>query len=60
MIDVPSDFKDHEIGNIDCPQCDAYPCECGGIVHREYLDESWDSVYFSYWCDSCGSTLNPY
>ena len=33
-----------------------YPqrCECGGLVHRQYLDECVDP-WFEYLCDVCKS-----
>lgn len=54
---------DHATGDPDCSGCwsDAWPapCECGGLVHAEFEDESNDSVILSYRCDRCGSTDQP-
>lgn len=54
---------DHLIGQPDCPGCWSesfpVPCGCGGLVHAEFEDESWDSVMLSYRCDRCGSTERP-
>ena len=50
------DFSKHDIDNLDCNECwDGYPrqCKCGGLIHQEFLDEDWDSVYFRYRCNKC-------
>ena len=55
----------HEAGNDDCPRCSPQRCDCGGLIHDEYLDESYDpetgdeSVYYTYLCDQCGSANAP-
>jgi hypothetical protein len=54
--------EDHEAANKDCPECwGSYPkpCECGGLVHAEFEDESLHadgdvSVILRYACDRCG------
>lgn len=55
----------HTIGDPDCKGCWSgfpVPCEeegCGGLVHAEFEDESWDSYWLSYGCDRCESTGCP-
>lgn len=50
--------SEHEIGlDGECPECwKGYPvkCKCGGNVHAEFYDESFDDVALSYKCDKCG------
>ena len=47
---------EHTVGDIECcgwggPQ----PCGdgCPGLVHIEFLDESYDSLIMTYRCDVC-------
>lgn len=47
---------EHEKGNIDCKACwgrQAEQCQCGGIIHTEFLEEDWDNVYLEHKCDNC-------
>ena len=30
------------------------PCKCGGLIHCELIDESWDGCITKAKCDSCG------
>lgn len=58
----------HRIGDPTCdegyclgdkegwPDCYPTPCEnCDGLVHANFVDESWDSIILVTRCDKCGS-----
>ena len=57
--------KNHQAGNPECPECwGDFPRECteegcGGLVHAEFGDESWDGYWLYYLCDRCESTSSP-
>lgn len=59
---VMGDFESlHKVGDAECRECfSSYfpkPCadpECPGLVHEEFLEESWDSYYTTKQCDLCG------
>lgn len=51
----------HKVGDPNCPECWGsqfpLPCadpKCPGLVHEEYVDESYDSIYTTLRCDLCG------
>lgn len=49
--------SDHKKGDVNCSECwPDYPklCKCGGLVHAEFGDESWDDYYLIRECDQCG------
>lgn len=54
--------EEHEAAERRCAECWGgwpKPCECGGLVHAEFEDESWHadgdvSVHLRYACDRCG------
>jgi hypothetical protein len=53
------DINNHEIGNENRVCCFnpsiIEKCECGGIIHNEFLDENSDCEYFlEKQCDKCG------
>lgn len=53
------DGKEHEVGNIKCPDCwGDYPyrhINCGGLIHSEFGDENYNGDYWLYTkCDKCG------
>lgn len=64
-LDRPGWSWIHIVGDLDCKGCWSgfpVPCTeegCGGLVHAEFEDESWDSYWLSYGCDRCGSTDRP-
>lgn len=54
---------EHHIGNPDCNAgwCDTFawpkPCDvpgCPGLIHANYIDESWDGYALDTQCDVCG------
>lgn len=55
----------HTVGDTECGHCwSGFPrdCDeegCGGLVHAEFMEESYDSVYLTYRCDRCGETRPP-
>lgn len=55
----------HPVGDPNCKSCwSGFPKECteegcGGLVHAEFEDESWDDYWLTYRCDRCGSTSSP-
>jgi len=57
------DAVEHEKGNPNCSKCwTDFPkkCKCGGLIHAEFGDESYDGDYWLYYkCDECGSTDEP-
>ena len=54
MIEI--DGVKHTIGDKECSECWYEPryCKCGGIIHSQYIDETWDDLYISHICDKCG------
>ena len=50
----------HRTGDPDCASsfCGGfdYPksCKCGGLIHCELIDESWDGCATKAKCDICG------
>ena len=30
------------------------PCNCGGLIHCEFIDEDWDGCITRKECDTCG------
>lgn len=56
------DGTEHETGDKECLECYAEPdpCDCGGLIHHQYFDESWDSVIVLHKCDLCGDTDSPW
>ena len=60
-------FDMHLVGNPECDACWQRPtlCRCGGLIHSEYSDESYDSetgdesIFLEYCCDKCGSSDIP-
>lgn len=57
------EFLDHTQGDVNCEYCWGWgphkKCECGGVVHSEFEEESYDSVFLTYECDACNSRENP-
>lgn len=57
MPKLKMEFREHEIGNVECEACRrpsyAQLCTCGGVIHDEFFDESWDTVLLVYQCDKC-------
>jgi len=52
-----NDHYEHERGNLECPVCwtdSAARCVCGGIIHNNFFDESYDGYSLEYSCDRCG------
>lgn len=49
------DGTEHEDGVIDCAECwaECTPCSCGGLIHHQFIDESYDSVIICHRCDKC-------
>lgn len=49
---------EHEVDNNRCQECwSSFPknCECSGLVHAEFIKESWDRVLtLLFVCDKCG------
>lgn len=50
----------HAVGAEDCAACwRGYPevCDCGGLIHASYGDESASGDYWLYTrCDRCGES----
>lgn len=56
MPDVQMDEL-HKSGDADCAHCYAeypLPHACGGLMHCEFIDESYDEVFLRKRCDGCG------
>lgn len=49
---------DHIVINGECSECNTKKCSCGGFVHEELIDASYDSLFYDYWCDKCLEELN--
>lgn len=50
-------FHEHTRGDEACEGCwksSPCRCECGGLVHGQFFEEDWDSVFLAYYCDRCG------
>lgn len=52
----------HIVGSCDCDECwQGYPvkCNCGGLIHAEYLGDAAKSASnpmgVKYLCDKCGN-----
>lgn len=62
QIDVSGEqIYAHTIGNKDCGEgwCgSSYPkaCECGGLIHADFGDESYDGYWLHTKCDKCGES----
>lgn len=54
---IEIDGDEHIIGDTECNNCwsDNYPkkCKCGGLIHQQFIDESYDSVCTAKRCDNC-------
>lgn len=54
------DLRDpHQVGNPECPECWSgfpKPCDCGGLVHASFQEESWDGYSLYERCDKCGES----
>lgn len=51
------DIWEHAIGDDDCDDCwRGYPvlCECGGLIHADWGDETGDGYWLYTKCDKCG------
>lgn len=49
--------NEHYINDDECEECWNEPSRCkncGGLIHKEYVDESYDDVQLAYACDKCG------
>ena len=51
--------NEHVIGDDDCPACwrgGTLHCDCQEPkrVHAWFVDESYDSIIFGYYCEECG------
>jgi hypothetical protein len=50
-------INNHEIGNENCGACwedTLDKCDCGGLIHTEFGDESSDGDYWIHkQCDKC-------
>lgn len=48
----------HVIGDENCSECygseSPLRCQCGGLIHEGFIDESHDSVITKFVCDECG------
>ena len=59
----PSMDNKHVVGNAKCQEgwcgTDGYPalCDCGGIIHADFGDESEDGVSVITLCDKCGERV---
>lgn len=56
---ITVDGGKHLVADESCPNCwtKEFPkrCECGGLIHQDFGDESFDGEYFCrYACDNCG------
>ena len=52
----------HEIGNEECGECWYTPlkkCECGGLIHQQFADESYDGYSLYFLCDKCDNDDEP-
>lgn len=46
----------HDVGDSSCRFCwESFPreCDCGGLVHGQFLEEDYDGYYLIYKCDKC-------
>ena len=53
------DGDEHDRGDPTCAACwNWYPksCECRGLIHASFIEESNDDVILADECDRCGST----
>ncbi len=50
----------HQVGSTDCDACWKGPfhCDCGGLIHYEFGDESWDGYWLYSKCDQCGGSAD--
>lgn len=61
---IEIDGEEHMVGNIDCDVgwCQGntgFPAkhkDCGGLIHAEFGDESFDGYWLYKKCDKCGKT----
>jgi len=59
---IELDGVQHRIGDENCREgwCGGkgYPkqCDCGGLIHAEFGDESVDSYWLQTVCDKCGES----
>ena len=54
---IAIDGEAHAVGDEECADCWGeypQPHECGGLMHAQFIDESYDSVMLGYLCDKCG------
>lgn len=48
---------EHIVGDGDCEGCwrgYPVPCDCGGLIHAEFGDETEDGYWLLTKCDLCG------
>ncbi len=56
MKEIEIDGIKHEVGNKECSKCwSGFPkkCKCGGLIHAEFGDESYDGYWLYKKCDKC-------
>nr|WP_113756523.1 hypothetical protein [Brevibacillus laterosporus] len=55
-IECNGEATEHEVGATECPGCfkKPEPCECGGLVHCQFIDYVESGTAVIYQCDKCG------
>ncbi|MFH1226783.1 MAG: hypothetical protein V1701_02630 [Planctomycetota bacterium] len=59
-MDYDIDLSEHKVVNGECNQCwitTPLKCDCGGIVHTQFGDDTQDGYWLLHKCEKCGSKM---